>query len=932
MSRSPCGSARQPFQVKNVQRDPDPGGYVVGTPPRKRQVPADDVHMRNLPEYASGKRSRMSRARDLAREVESPAATTLRIDHSTRMSREERYQREFQKAQSQRQWKEAFIKAFPKLVFYLDHVDSAHKTQFTRQITQLGGHVDAFFSRSVTHVVTTRPIPIPSEKENKEPSKRSRREPTEHVTARANTSRLTSAAHANMPVHSDRNPLDDTTPSLPATDLLCKAQRFGMKIWRQDKLQNILSLLLAADLIVDQQPQDLSEMLHQEKFLGTSERDPAAQRNDYHYFGKHCYYVLVTDATNEHRPILIQEYDRHAHEAQHKPPPWPVLYGDVEGRGLFTYIRPKDRQRLAIQDPDLKPAHSLSLRRVASLNMTGSQLYQVPNSSHTPGTPNLMASDNSIALASTVASTTSTSLHSQGTLSHAAAVPGKRLAELTRRMHAPLDLQKEASRGAMVRRMLDLQQTEDHHPKLRRAHSMTSARDPFKPREKKPGHCENCRCKFEDFDEHTRSRRHRKFAMDENNFVALDELLQRVQREPIEHGSWDDYAPMYQQDQSVPTSVLNEDIDLPTDWVQDTDIEPVAEFVAGSDIDGEPLNRLQDCKAHILPDLLDTTSTPVCNVDGTLCTPTTMTNQDDPISGLTARSSGGQHQSQRDKCRDDAQPNSTEYEVSTNLDTKSNPIVCTPLGDLDRDQDLSTKDVRLSHFRTDVETVERANPTESQMECTDSIATSTATGTATGAAASIAAITAANAPTGAASVTRPITASATASATSSVGASEAAPTRAPVNAPTTALDAAPDAATSIGSGNVSSARENLATDTAPDIAAELVKDAATNIPRTIETGTLPVTTTCPAQAISLDTAMHDSRNIPFMIISQSTNMNEREASQDPGHDTGYRKTENEHEICAKSDQLVSNCEQSNDTELLESRLIDIAEHQHGSSI
>ncbi|WFD00777.1 Cdc7p-Dbf4p kinase complex regulatory subunit [Malassezia yamatoensis] len=922
MSRSPCGSGRQPFQVKNVQRDPEGGSYVVGTPPRKRQVPADDVHMRNLPEYASGKRSRMSRARDLAKEVESPAATTLRIDHSTRLSREERYQREFHKAQSQRQWKEAFIKAFPKLVFYLDHVDSAHKTQFTRQITQLGGHVDAFFSRSVTHVVTTRPIPILSEKENKQPSKRSRREPTENATARATACQLTSGANANMPVHSDRNPLDDTTPSLPATDLLCKAQGFGMKIWRQEKLQTILSLLLAADLTVDEHPQDLSEMLHQEKFLGTSERDPAAQRNDYHYFGKHCYYVLVTDATNEHRPILIQEYDRNAHEAQHKPPPWPVLYGDVEGRGLFTYSKPKDRHRLAMQDSNLKPAHSLSLRRVASLNMTGSQLYQGPNSSHTPGTPNLMASDNSIALASTVASTTSTSLHSQGTHSHAAAVPGKRLAELTRRMHAPSDLQKQASRGAMVRRMLHLQQTEDSQPKLRRAHSMTSARDPFKPREKKPGHCENCRCKFEDFDEHTRSRRHRKFAMDENNFVALDELLQRVQREPIEHGSWDDYAPMYQQDPSVTSSVLDEDMVFSADWAaQGTGVEHGVEYVAGSDIDGEPFHELQDRKAPMVPDLLDTTSTPVCNIDETIRVPTTTMNHNNPISGSTERGSQVEQRSPHDESYDNLQPIPTVYEISTNLDMRSNPSVCTVLDDLGKDQDSSTKDVSLSHLPTDVATVERNKPSESelQMECKDFITTR--------AAASVPAVTVTCISSDPASVTAPDAVQDAAPVTTPVTVPISAPDAASIPASVTAPVTAPDAATNIGIGTASSVANDLATDSGPGIAAGSTTDAANNIHITTETGTVPVTTTCTTQTIPADSAIQDSCNMPSMIVPQPLKVDDREASQDSGHDAEYGETDIKHKIYPKVDQPVSN-----DAELFNSRLNDMAEHQHGSSL
>ncbi|KAL5113304.1 Cdc7p-Dbf4p kinase complex regulatory subunit [Pleosporales sp. CAS-2024a] len=53
-----------------------------------------------------------------------------------------------------------------------------------------------------------------------------------------------------------------------------------------------------------------------------------------------------------------------------------------------------------------------------------------------------------------------------------------------------------------------------------------------KPAEKelKPGYCENCREKFNDFDEHCVSRKHRKFAMTSENWVELDQLLAQLDR------------------------------------------------------------------------------------------------------------------------------------------------------------------------------------------------------------------------------------------------------------------------------------------------------------------------------------------------------------------------------------------------------------------
>ncbi|KAI5849829.1 Dfp1/Him1, central region-domain-containing protein [Tricharina praecox] len=48
--------------------------------------------------------------------------------------------------------------------------------------------------------------------------------------------------------------------------------------------------------------------------------------------------------------------------------------------------------------------------------------------------------------------------------------------------------------------------------------------------EPKPGYCENCREKFDDFEEHTLSRQHRKFATNNKNWEDLDDLLTQLRR------------------------------------------------------------------------------------------------------------------------------------------------------------------------------------------------------------------------------------------------------------------------------------------------------------------------------------------------------------------------------------------------------------------
>ncbi|KAF3015895.1 hypothetical protein E8E14_010132 [Neopestalotiopsis sp. 37M] len=63
-----------------------------------------------------------------------------------------------------------------------------------------------------------------------------------------------------------------------------------------------------------------------------------------------------------------------------------------------------------------------------------------------------------------------------------------------------------------------------------------------KKKEPKPGYCENCQDKFADFDEHILSRKHRKFADNDDNWGDLDDLLDQLSREP-KHKSYPTWAP-----------------------------------------------------------------------------------------------------------------------------------------------------------------------------------------------------------------------------------------------------------------------------------------------------------------------------------------------------------------------------------------------------
>lgn len=277
-------------------------------------------------------------------------------------------------------------------------------------------------------------------------------------------------------------------------------------------------------------------MLQQEKLHGTLERDPTAHRGDYYYFSKNSCYVLVEDATMEHRPIMVQEYER---PTAHEEPPWPILYGELEGRCPFTYFEVNEDKRRRTEHNTYQ-----TLRRTVSLNYINQRGVglspQDSNRGHGKSnignaSPFLAASGNSVAITSNIASTTSTAFNSQAGFGGVSMLQDKRVAQLGRRMHTPFALvtppirasggasglgisgggigsgsgssnaavtpAPDLSRGAVVRRMLGMTEQRTGLSGMRRSVSTGTAARPRREEPKKPGYCENCRARFEDFEE-----------------------------------------------------------------------------------------------------------------------------------------------------------------------------------------------------------------------------------------------------------------------------------------------------------------------------------------------------------------------------------------------------------------------------------------------
>ncbi|KAL7415421.1 Dfp1/Him1, central region-domain-containing protein [Mrakia frigida] len=560
-------------------------------------------------------------------------------------SKKEREAKQASLARDEEEFVSKYTKAFPSFVF---HFDSVQPGSAESKILDLGGRIDKFFSKYVTHVISSRPVPVPNDKENAPPS-------TKAILAAADP-RRGAIMDARTLIAVSRAPRPPVNPFLDEggpSDVLQKAVSFKMKIWDLKKLNSVLSRLTTSSKpstsrTTSQRPSQssLSHLLADEKIHGTRERDLTAPRPDYHYFTKGSFFVLCEDATGEYRTVLAKEYDR---PRGGETPEWPVLHGNFLKASTSAPVKmePVEHKLPPLQKKQSTTATASAsklpiglsaktrlaavrenaaagdLRRSASLNNLSKTAKLVaeeerllalanegPNDEAGVDRPYIAASGNSVGITSTITSAQSGTGHGGGG-NNAAAMKRdqRRVVELPRKVvpvvsglrglapsrmtdQSKVELLPSASistgKGANdedQKMMIDLDSTPaeadeeemvvvvegapgpavesrkrkhmadhvhrtlagkvagrmDPPPPIKKRYSFPGAlprreksmvRLPPREENKKPGYCENCRVKFDDFSEHIVSRKHRRFALNTAHFKDLDTVLDRLIREP----------------------------------------------------------------------------------------------------------------------------------------------------------------------------------------------------------------------------------------------------------------------------------------------------------------------------------------------------------------------------------------------------------------
>lgn len=273
--------------------------------------------------------------------------------------------------ESIRQWQKHYRRQFPLFVFYFDNISDDIRAKSMRQIYALGAREEKFFSKAVTHVITTRAIP--PEQTSTSPDDEAKYENVQSKTiqpsALANDHRRTTslldatlqrrAQHAAVP----QAGLDHKRPQAQSVDVLTRARGLGIKIWALEKLTRVLSTILDTDTgdhatetrghatshrVPSRQTQDadLEQLLRHEKVNGPADRDMTVATQDMVSL-KGCY-IYVHDMDERTKPVMVRDYSKPTSKEQGK---WPQFRLTAAGRCPFVED-PAHTKRLQQQERD----------------------------------------------------------------------------------------------------------------------------------------------------------------------------------------------------------------------------------------------------------------------------------------------------------------------------------------------------------------------------------------------------------------------------------------------------------------------------------------------------------------------------------------------------------------------------------------------------
>ncbi|KAL6450456.1 him1 Hsk1-interacting molecule 1 [Candida maltosa Xu316] len=338
----------------------------------------------------------------------------------------------------------------------------------------------------------------------------------------------------NVTIIISKRNYDDKT-EYPPRDIFSNVAKGTIKVWNYEKvfrfLKNLgINIQTGADELGaltnnnnhDTSKNNLYTLLKEEKIYGSADRDPNAKRDDFHYLGKN--YLYVYDLTQIVRPIAVREW----------ADDYPVMSLTLDGKCPFiddpTDSNSERKRAKRLKKFEATQAHRQALK-MASYKMINGVSMDINGFTGTSTSTDRMDEDENEeiafrqplnrnssciqskageALASGFGASNAVPFSMDSNLNSAAAamagggnglgpilsqVPSKKLNNLKRRI-----LMKRKTTTPVER----------------------------KDKVKTAGYCENCRVKYENFEDHIATNRHRNFACNDANFADIDELIATI--------------------------------------------------------------------------------------------------------------------------------------------------------------------------------------------------------------------------------------------------------------------------------------------------------------------------------------------------------------------------------------------------------------------
>ncbi|PWY83757.1 hypothetical protein BO94DRAFT_468639 [Aspergillus sclerotioniger CBS 115572] len=525
-----------------------------------------------------------------------------------------------------RQWQRHYRKAFPQFVFYFDSIPEDVRSKCSRQVLALGAREEKFFSRLVTHVVTSRPIPPENDASNAPQynGEAADQAPVDGTLQTVNPSLLEKSAdtHLHMSLK------NDARREQKGMDVLHRARQMSMKIWAIEKLQRMIAAIndsdvgghdshttrnsnVAGGLTRARGENDLSQVLQNELLNGPSDRNPLSVLKELVMFKGP--FIYVHDMDEKTRPVMVREYPR---VTKRQDGIWPQFRSARLGKCPFIEepptkkeldqrrARQRERERKALskpapvqevpdaklnapepdrriikydsedKTPELDQPEEVPLEKPIEIQDSQSTKQLSPRKSSESFVPPPLHRKGPFfhgrePAASGVQPSNITSAIRSQMVSSTAAAPGakagvsKEVHELKRKVlekgngglaagtipqpqhavdgAASLRMKAQENRLGKMRppeKVINVPEDitikwEGNGGLKRRASDQKTIIIPKKKerrRDPKPGYCENCRDKFDDFEEHIVTRKHRRFATNRANWAELDSLLVQLAR------------------------------------------------------------------------------------------------------------------------------------------------------------------------------------------------------------------------------------------------------------------------------------------------------------------------------------------------------------------------------------------------------------------